>query len=297
MFDSTFYESLENHGFQGLNRSYKKDYLLSKRGIIIPCFEGPRDYGHWYLVFFDVSFNTLSLYEPLKKHKYQERMDTLKHLLDDYLRPLYETHSEQLPPVTLNLVLPPNIPQQNDGFNCGVFLLAFGKALICQKEFSFCNADMQQFRKTIWQELKDEAVTRKIKEEYEIFQNDVEDFTEDEEIKHQNGVQDSIDQQETKHENRVEDFIDQEKIKHETVIVTSGVNGLLSDGDVDMGGYYQGDNVPFEIDQNKTLGDIGHLVEEYFKGQEMSNVKAPTQAEVQDHMHVHDEDSLMMRKP
>ena len=75
-------------------------------------------------------------------------------------------------------------------------------------------------------------------------------------------------------------------------------------------GVDMGDNVPLEIDQNKTLGD---LVEEYlnvddeeslnddktiretaeyFKGQQMSNDKAPTQNEVEHDMHVDDEKTI-----
>ena len=49
--------------------------------------------------------------------------------------------------------VPPQIPQQTNGFDCGVFLLMFAKYLLLGKEFSFSCKDMTYLREQIKEEL------------------------------------------------------------------------------------------------------------------------------------------------
>ena len=48
---------------------------------------------------------------------------------------------------------PPDIPAQNNAFDCGVFLLTFSKYLVYNKEFNFSNDDMPDIREDIKIEL------------------------------------------------------------------------------------------------------------------------------------------------
>ena len=94
-------------------------------------------------------------------------METVKYIRDSYLTKLYEKHCVPLPDISVSVLIPPMVPAQTDGYNCGVFVLAFSKAILCKKDFDFKCEHMLQFRQIIKQELRSGKVSTKIKHQDE----------------------------------------------------------------------------------------------------------------------------------
>ena len=55
--------------------------------------------------------------------------------------------------IKIRVKMPPKIPAQNNSFDCGVFLLAFAKYLVFEKEFNFSNGHMRSMRMEIKREI------------------------------------------------------------------------------------------------------------------------------------------------
>ena len=181
IYDTTFMSTLTKFGFDKFKKFHKKEDPLNKEGIIIPVHEPL----HWYLIFFNLKTWELSAIDPYNfplsseekrqvelEERKKKRLKTLQTLRDGYIFPLFESKYQIVPQLSLKVNIPPDIPAQNDGFNCGIYMLAFSKAILLGKKFDFSSEDIQNFRQVIIQEITTGKPTRKIKQE-ELFEEDI----------------------------------------------------------------------------------------------------------------------------
>jgi Ulp1 family protease len=114
-----------------INRFLKKKAIDRTHSIIIPI----NNSNHWYFIRFDPTSRTLTVYDSLRKRPdyYQEHV-IFKNALK-FGRSLYEAE--------LQLVVCEGYPQQNNGFDCGVFMLMGIRDALRGREWSFRQGDMR----------------------------------------------------------------------------------------------------------------------------------------------------------
>ena len=160
MFTTFFFVAFSQKGFSGVRNYYRKHDILSFKVIFIPIHLS----NHWFLITCDkkelVSFDPYNYPESagLKKEhllkgnrKYHESI--LTDLKENYFKPLFHMHRRNWSDMAIKVKTPPNIPAQNNLFDCGVFLLAFAKYMVFEKEFDFSNGDMRSMRNEIKREI------------------------------------------------------------------------------------------------------------------------------------------------
>ena len=145
-----------NRGYETVSRYTRSANIFDFLLVLFPLLQT----SHWFLSVFDFENKELYILDPYVEEKNEnfvvsEHMKELDKLERDYLLIHFTKTYPQEPwtPLKKFVKIPPLIPQQEDGWNCGVFLLQFSLCLATQKEFSFQNGDMSTFRCRIKQEL------------------------------------------------------------------------------------------------------------------------------------------------
>jgi hypothetical protein len=105
----------------------------------------------------------LTVYDPyikgsnatvLKSH----HSEFLSKLEKEFLNPYCAINLSNTKSFTKEILLPPAIPEQQDGYNCGPFLLEFCRHICNDAEFQFSSHHMQESRKRIFRELQKERL-------------------------------------------------------------------------------------------------------------------------------------------
>ena len=161
MYTTYFHQAFSDGGFERVKNYYRKYDVLSYNTIFIPVHHG----NHWFLITFNgtelVTFDPYN-YPGANGRKKQELLEEnrefhiriLTNLRNNYFIPLHQLHNRQMKEITIRVQLPPEIPAQDNGHDCGVFLLAFAKCLLFKKNFDFCTDDMIIIRETIRKEME-----------------------------------------------------------------------------------------------------------------------------------------------
>jgi len=119
--------------------------IFNKDFILIPVHDGL----HWCLAVFNVGRHTLNVYDSIPYP--QRKKDILQHL-KKYIRDEHRVKRSVSYPYGLDEGLSPEVPSQNNGHDCGVFVCQYAKAVIQGAGFHFRSKDMQVIRRTmIWE--------------------------------------------------------------------------------------------------------------------------------------------------
>jgi len=166
IYETQFHEAFSSDGFSRVENYYRRKQPLSFSAILIPV----HNINHWFLIKF--SENELVSYDPYNypgassrekqeklKQNFDFQMNILNNLREDYFKPLHHKYEKSCPEISLKVLLPPEIPAQNNGYDCGVFLLAFAKCILTKQEFDFCGEDMLEFRNIIREEMESQNVS------------------------------------------------------------------------------------------------------------------------------------------
>ena len=161
IFTTYFYNSFSTHGFETVQNYYRKYNLFSYKTILIPVHHG----SHWFLITYNG--DKLESYDPFnypgttsqeRKEKleenYQLHLQMLTSLKDNYWKQLFHKHNKPFNEPSIIVHLPPSIPSQDNGHDCGVFLLSFAKCIVFKRSFNFSTGDMIQIRDIIRGELQ-----------------------------------------------------------------------------------------------------------------------------------------------
>ena len=157
-FTSFFYPAFTYGGFDRVKNYHKKVNIWSLKKIFFPI----HIVDHWFLVMFDgTCLQSFDPYNdpgtPIEKN-YEQHDDILTNLRDTYLRPLFAKYKKPWKDVQIKVSMPPEIPCQENGYDCGVFLLTFAKYLVLGKEFDFTTNDMIFMRDSIRKELEEKKI-------------------------------------------------------------------------------------------------------------------------------------------
>ena len=161
IFTSFFHTAFRDGGFKRVKSYYRKHELLQYRELYIPVHKD----NHWFLITFNGE--ELVTYDPfnypqcsaLERQKNLDKnkkchLNILSQLEKKYFKPLFELKKKQFKPLLLQVKVPPEIPAQNNSWDCGVFLTEFVKYLLMKKEFDFDSNTMKIIRKTMKTELE-----------------------------------------------------------------------------------------------------------------------------------------------
>ena len=161
IFTSFFHTAFREGGFRRVKDYYRKYELLDYRELYIPVHKD----NHWYLIIFNGTelvaidpFNYPQSSMEEKRQLLEKNKKTLLRGLSQlekmYFKPLFESKNKQLKPLLLRVRVPPEIPAQDNSWDCGVFLASFVKYLVLKKEFNFETESMIGIRKEMKNELE-----------------------------------------------------------------------------------------------------------------------------------------------
>ena len=136
MFTTFFFTAFQRKGFNGVMNYYRSYNILSYKMILIPIHHS----NHWFLIEYNgkelVSFDPYNYPESsgLKKRQMIEEnrkfhQPILMDLKDHYFKPLFSKYGKKWIDLLTHVRLPPNIPAQNNDFDCGVFFTSVCKIL------------------------------------------------------------------------------------------------------------------------------------------------------------------------
>ena len=160
MFTTFFHNKFSESGFQGVQDFFRQYDLFAYKTIFIPVHHD----SHWFLITYDgkelVSYDPYNYpdeesqrREELLVENHKFHMELLENLRDNYWKRLFQKYGKHYKQISLSVQMPPNIPAQNNTFDCGVFLLSFVKCLVQHEKFTFCTDDMIRIRDNILTEL------------------------------------------------------------------------------------------------------------------------------------------------
>ena len=173
VYDTNFYQRFKQKGYQGVEKHYRNEQVMSREKILIPVCENK----HWFLIVIDLKSLQVLCIDPL----YSQTKQRLEDIRDNYLFHLYTSYGMAFPSFSLDVCTRATIPAQEDGYNCGPFLLAFAKSIFYNlPAFDFQSSDMDQFRRICADELTTQKLTKKIREtDEDEIEVEVEEDTDD----------------------------------------------------------------------------------------------------------------------
>ena len=138
VYNTFFYPKLFNHGFQAVCRWNKRVSFLSKRLLVFPVHLEER--AHWCLAVADVANKQLTYFNSLKN----ENPSCLR-ILRSYLQELsghcYSSAQDK------------TVPQQENSYDCGIFICMYTRCLVEKSTFNFTQCDTPAIRKHMALEL------------------------------------------------------------------------------------------------------------------------------------------------
>ena len=156
VFSTFFYNTLKNDP-QRAKRQTRNTNIFSKRYVYFPIHE----VNHWYLIMIDNINNHIESLDPYQynnnaKAKKNARLiqNKKKRDIEKFLVSLEDYPAEK----KYSMLTNNNIPKQTNGHDCGVYMLMFMKYTASEKEFDFTQKDMLSIRKSIEEELKNNAL-------------------------------------------------------------------------------------------------------------------------------------------
>lgn len=114
-----------------INRYLKKKAINRTHSLIMPVNHS----NHWYFACFDPVALTLTVYDSLRKRPEAYLDNAIFKNALKFGRLLYEAD--------LQLLVSEDYPQQNNGFDCGVFMLMGVRDALRGREWSFRQGDMR----------------------------------------------------------------------------------------------------------------------------------------------------------
>ncbi|XP_043276088.1 sentrin-specific protease 1-like [Venturia canescens] len=150
--NSFFFPRLHISGHTAVKRWTKKTNIFKFEKMMIPIHLG----NHWSLAVINFLTKNITYYDSLRR-KDQGYLRTLLHYLDEEARIKGED------PINQNewtLGAEREIPTQQNGFDCGVFVCLYAKYEALNKKFDFSQRDMPQMRLLIKRELMEEILLK-----------------------------------------------------------------------------------------------------------------------------------------
>ena len=153
-------------GYNNVSKYCHTVDIFQKRLVIFPILR----HSHWVTAVLNFEEKRLVILDPYID---QERttIEILDHLqllekLENEFLVLYFYDKGYSDWISLEKLvkIPPEIPKQDDGWNCGVFVLEFVRCLCSRQQFNFTSNDMANFRARIKSELQNERLQIQVRQ-------------------------------------------------------------------------------------------------------------------------------------
>ena len=143
--NSFFYPTLRDGGHEAVKRWTKNIDLFENELIIIPIHLGE----HWALVIVEFRQKSISYYDSMGEPN-PRCLDAIQQYIAQ--ESLIKKH-KKIDFTDWKIESVPDIPQQNNSSDCGVFCCVFAEYLCAGKTLNFSSEDMPYFRKKIMEEI------------------------------------------------------------------------------------------------------------------------------------------------
>ena len=171
-FHSFFHSELQTKGLHKMKKQYEKKNLFEGKNLFIPV-----NYKnlHWFLIVVNTNNITnseisINVYDSNGNAKVQTRGIAVKKLELFFNWKYQQFCKDKTSKVKLTLQnMAEHIPRQENGYDCGVFLLMYSKYLAAGKPFTFTQRDMPNIRLKI----RSEIVNKEIDDEFDIGEDHV----------------------------------------------------------------------------------------------------------------------------
>jgi len=147
-FNTFFFWTLSNKGYPSICRWTKNVDIFSKEKLIIPIHI--EEMSHWCLVCVDFKEKTIKYYDSLGERNFKCLKFILFYLFMEHLHKK-DTEFHAGGWLLQNV---PDCPQQENDWDCGVFICIYAEYLTRGAPFDFSQKDMKRFRKQIRAEIK-----------------------------------------------------------------------------------------------------------------------------------------------
>ena len=153
-FNSYFYERLQTKGYDGMRKYFRREAkefdLFNFDMIFVPIhYKFPVGHEHWALALIDLKKRGAYYYDSLRR-------DNSK-ILENLLNYLESVHMDKKKaPFDTSDFTNENvkdIPTQENGYDCGIFMLKYAEYLSRNASITFTQKDMPQFRKRMVYEI------------------------------------------------------------------------------------------------------------------------------------------------
>lgn len=145
VYDTYFFDKLYRCELQNYVTWGKRIDLNNKTKLFFPILTKNR---HWVLIYVDLKLFKISYYDSLL---YRYKRAYLKEIVKEYISKVYYyIHCKYIEFQQKWKILFKDCPQQNNLYDCGVFICKYVEYLSMDKKFDFTQKDMNRFRKKIF---------------------------------------------------------------------------------------------------------------------------------------------------
>ena len=149
-FSSFFYPKIAQYGHHSVEMWTSNVDIFEYELLMIPVFI----IDHWSLAVVDFIKKSISYYDSLGKGNIDCLLAVDKYLKEEFLI----KKSVPLEMTNWNLTNLDNVPQQENGSDCGMFLLKFAEYVSRGEQLSFHQKDMPYFRRRIIWKIMSETI-------------------------------------------------------------------------------------------------------------------------------------------
>lgn len=147
-FNTFFYLALSEKGYLHVSRWTKKIDIFSKSKLFIPIHI--EEENHWCLACVDFKAKSIKYYDSLGGRNFKCLKLILKYLMIEHL----DKKNKEFNPGGWALINITKCPQQQNLWDCGVFVCMFAEHLARDAKLNFCQEDMPKFRNQLFNEIK-----------------------------------------------------------------------------------------------------------------------------------------------
>jgi len=156
-FNTFFYLSLTDKGYAHVSRWTKKIDIFSKKKLFIPIHV---EDNHWCLVYVCFQQKSIKYYDSMGGRNFKCLKLILKYLMLEH----EDKKGEYFHPSGWLLMNVKNCPQQQNFWDCGVFVCMYAEYLSRDAPLNFSQRHMDKFRRQITLEIKKKKLKKSVVE-------------------------------------------------------------------------------------------------------------------------------------
>ncbi|CAK9295088.1 unnamed protein product [Gordionus sp. m RMFG-2023] len=151
-FNTFFFTQFTNKGYASVKRWTKKVDIFSKELILMPVHIG----AHWCMAIIDMKMKVIIYFDSLYSDPHEYYLQMLLNYLEEESM---DKRKKAFDTTNWKLINAQNVPQQNNGSDCGVFALKYAEFISRRENFTFTQASMPYFRRRMILEISNNRLS------------------------------------------------------------------------------------------------------------------------------------------